>query len=181
MNAPSPAQDAPLLRLWIDADACPRDIREIVYRASARHKLPVTLVANHHLTTPLNMPLVRAIQVQQGMDVADDWIATEVQPGDLVVTQDIPLAARLVERQALAMSPRGEVFSEQSVRERLSIRDFMTELREQGVMTGGPKAFSERDKRVFAQSFDRELTRQLRAAAARRAPQTPPAADEGMT
>lgn len=158
---PEEAEQEPALTIWVDADASPRPVKEIVFRASTRLNLPVRLVANHYLRTPPNNPRIQAIQVSHGSDVADDWIEEQVDPGDIVITADIPLAARVVERGALGISPRGEVYTESNVRSRLSVRDFMHQLREQGVQTGGPSAFGPRDRRSFANALDRELTRRL--------------------
>lgn len=147
-----------MARIWIDADACPRPVKEIVLRASKRLSLEVCLVANRPIEPPRS-PLVRAVQVAHGADVADDWIAAGVAPGDIVITADIPLAARVVERGALCIDPRGEVLSAANVRERLSLRDFMHGLRETGVQTGGPSAFGDREKQRFANALDRALAR----------------------
>ena len=144
------------MRIWIDADACPRDVKEIIFRASERVKVPVILVANKAMFAPRS-PLVSMVQVQGGPDVADDHIVTHASPGDISVTADIPLAARLVEKRVVAINPRGELYDEENVRERLSLRDFMTELRDQGVMTGGPATFSAKDKQKFANALDRAL------------------------
>jgi len=151
------------LRIWIDADACPGPVREIVLRASARVQVPVVFVANKPLHLPPS-PLVSTVQVGKGLDVADMHIAAEAQPGDLAVTQDIPLAAALVAKGVVTLDPRGETFTEESVGERLSVRDFMHELRESGVVTGGPKGFAAQDRQRFAASFDRELSRLVRTA-----------------
>lgn len=149
------------MRIWIDADACPGPVREIVIRASAREQVPVVFVANKGLNLPAS-PLVSTVRVAQGLDVADMHIASKAQPGDLTVTQDIPLAAELVGKGVVVLDPRGEVFTEESVGERRSVRDFMHELREAGVDTGGPRGFGPKDRQRFASSFDRELSRLLR-------------------
>jgi len=150
------------MKIWIDADASPRDVKEIVYRAALRLEVETILVANHRLTTPLNNPWVTAVRVQDGVDVADRHIAAQAQQGDVVVTADIPLAAVLVEKGMVVLDPRGEEYSEENVRERLSIRDFMDSLRSTGVDTGGPKAFGPREKRAFAATLDRVLTAAMR-------------------
>ena len=147
-----------LMRIWIDADAAPRAMKEIVFRAAKRLEIETVLVANQRLTLPLNNAFVRQVQVRYGADVADRHIAEEAREGDLAITADIPLAAALVERKIVVIDPRGEEYSEENVRQRLSIRDFMESLRDQGVDTGGPKAYGDGDKRAFAATFDRLLT-----------------------
>ena len=141
-------------RVWVDADACPAVIREILFRAAERAGVQVTLVANQWLRTPPSR-LVRALQVEGGFDAADDLIAERAAPGDLVVTQDIPLAARVLERGAIALDPRGERYSADSIAERLSMRNFMEELRGAGVQTGGPAVLHARDRQAFASQLDR--------------------------
>lgn len=148
------------MKIWIDADGCPRAVKDIVIRASQRRKIPTVFVANRPLHTP-RTSWITSIVVSAGLDVADDWIATHVQQDDLVITQDIPLAARVVERGATGINTRGEVYTESNVRSRLSVRDFMTDLREQGVQTGGPPPFGSRDKQRFANALDRILTKRL--------------------
>lgn len=143
-------------QIWVDADACPGPIKDILFRAAERAKVPVTLVANQWLPTP-GSRLIRALQVQGGYDAADDAIAERAGPGDLVVTQDIPLAARVLEKGAEAINPRGERFTGDNIAERLSVRDFMEELRGAGVQTGGPAAFNARDRQAFANQLDRWL------------------------
>ena len=145
------------MRIWIDADAAPRDVKEIVFRASRRLQLPVTLVANQRLSLPLNNPLVNAVWVKGGPDEADRHIAEQASAGDLAVTADIPLAAALVARGVLALDFRGEVYTEENVRERLSLRDFMASLRDSGVQTGGPAPYGAKDKQAFASALDRTL------------------------
>ena len=145
-------------QIWIDADACPGPIKDILFRAAERAKVPVTLVANQWLSTP-GSHYIRALQVQGGYDVADDAIAERAGPGDLVVTQDIPLAARVLEKGAQAVNPRGERFTTDNIAQRLSVRNFMEELRGAGVQTGGPAAFSARDRQAFANQLDGWLAR----------------------
>lgn len=149
--------------LWIDADAAPVDVKDIVARAALRLELPAVLVANQRLQTPANNPFVSAVRVAGGPDVADDHIADEASPGDLAVTADIPLAARLVEKGVVTLDPRGEEYTRENIGERLSIRDFMDGLRATGVETGGPSAWGRKEKQAFAAAFDRALTRLLRA------------------
>ena len=145
--------------IWVDADAAPRPVKDIVMRAGQRLGLEVVLVANQRLSIPLNNPYVRAVEVQGGPDVADQHIADHAAEGDLAITADIPLAAILVEKKVVVLDPRGEEYSEANVRERLSIRDFMEGLRGSGVETGGPKAYGDREKQAFAAALDRTLTR----------------------
>ena len=146
------------MRIWVDADACPRAVKEILYRAANRMGLLLTLVANKPLRTPPS-PLIRAIQVADGLDVADNEIVRRLEPGDLVVTADIPLAAEVVARGAHALDPRGEIFSEETIGERLSLRNFMDEMRGAGVETGGPASFGKGDSQAFANALDRLLAR----------------------
>lgn len=141
-------------QIWVDADACPVVIRDILFRAAERAQVHVTFVANQWLRTP-GSRYVRALQVSGGYDVADDAIAGRARPGDLVVTQDIPLAARVVERGADAIDPRGERFTPDNIAERLSMRNFMDALRGAGVQTGGPAAMHTRDRQAFANQLDR--------------------------
>lgn len=145
------------MKVWIDADACPRDVREIVFRASRKRRFPVTLVANKAQPTP-PMKWITAVQVAQGMDVADDHIAQHATPGDLVITQDVPLAAELVAKGVDALSVRGELWTEANVGERLSVRDLMTEARAMGLTTGGPPPFDQKARQAFANAFDRWLS-----------------------
>ena len=149
-------------RIWVDADACPGVIREILFRAAERAKVQVTLVANQWLRTPPSR-FIRALQVPGGFDVADSAIVERVQPGDLVVTQDIPLAALVLEKGAEAVNPRGERYTPDNMAERLSMRNFMEELRGSGVQTGGPPAFHARDTQAFANQLDRWLAQQTRS------------------
>lgn len=144
------------ITIWIDADACPKAIREVVYRAAFRLKLPVTIVANTFLSTP---PHVRSVQVGKGSDVADQYIVEQLIPKDLVITTDIPLAALAVEKGAVVLDHRGEVYTEENVRERLSMRDFMKEIRDSGVITGGPAPFGPKDVEHFANALNTILTK----------------------
>jgi uncharacterized protein YaiI (UPF0178 family) len=144
-------------QVWVDADACPGVIRDILFRAAERAQVQVTLVANQWLRTPPSR-FIRALQVPGGFDVADSAIVDRVQPGDLVVTQDIPLAARVLEKGAIALNPRGERYTPDNMAERLSMRNFMEELRGAGVQTGGPTAFHARDRQAFASQLDRWLS-----------------------
>jgi uncharacterized protein YaiI (UPF0178 family) len=149
------------LKIWIDADACPRVIKDIVFRASERRNLPVLLVANTSLSKH-NSRLVESIVVADGFDVADDHIAEHAAPEDLVITADIPLAARVVARGCVALDPRGELYTEETVGERLSMRDLLMSLRSEGIIRGGPGQFSLTDRQRFASSLDRVLTQMMR-------------------
>jgi uncharacterized protein YaiI (UPF0178 family) len=148
------------MKIWVDADALPGEIKEIILRAAQRLKVQTVLVANKVLST--RGPFVSSIRVPQGADVADSHIVACCQPGDLCITADIPLAALLVVRGVTVIDPRGDRYSEENVGERLAIRDFMTDLRDAGVQTGGPRPFNAQAKQKFAASFDTLLTRALR-------------------
>ncbi len=149
------------ITIWVDADACPKVIREILFRAAVRVERPLTLVANHSLPVPAS-PLITSRQVPQGFDVADDYIAAQVAPGDLVITSDIPLAAEVIEKGAGVISPRGEQFTPANIRQRLNMRDFMETMRSTGDVKGGPAALNDRDKQVFANALDRYLAQHCR-------------------
>jgi uncharacterized protein YaiI (UPF0178 family) len=145
-------------QIWVDADACPVPVKEILFRAAERAQVHVTLVANHALRTPPSR-YVRSVQVAGGFDVADDEIVRRVAAGDLVVTQDIPLAAQVLDKGAQAVNPRGVPFTSDSIAQQLSMRNFMEELRGTGVDTGGPSAFHPRDRQAFANQLDIWLSR----------------------
>jgi len=146
------------MQIWVDADACPGVIKEIIFRAAERRQIETILVANQMLRTPPSK-YIRAIQVPHGFDVADAHIIGKVATGDLVVTADIPLASAVIERGAHALNPRGELYTTASIRERLSMRNFMEELRSAGIDTGGPNAFSQADRQAFANQLDRFLAK----------------------
>ncbi len=149
------------VHIWVDADACPKAIKEILFRAAERRRVPTYFVANHFLRVPRS-PFIHAIKVGSGADVADSYIVQHLnEERDIVITGDIPLASLVVERHCVALSPRGSVYTEENVRERLSVRNFAEELRGEGIMTGGPQAFGEREKRLFSNAFDRLLTQKL--------------------
>ncbi|MCD9086849.1 YaiI/YqxD family protein [Stenotrophomonas sp. SY1] len=156
----TPLSPAPL-RIWVDADACPVVIKEILFRAAERAGIETVLVANQWLRTPPSR-FIRSMQVAGGPDAADDAIAERVNAGELVVTQDIPLAARVLEKQALALNPRGELYTANTIAERLSVRNFMEELRGAGVQTGGPATLHQRDRQAFAAQLDRWLAQRPR-------------------
>ncbi|MHB1300078.1 MAG: YaiI/YqxD family protein [Burkholderiales bacterium] len=146
------------MNIWVDADACPSAVKDILFRAAQRVGIQLTLVANRPLRIPPS-PFIRAMQVPSGFDVADARIAELAGEGDLVVTADIPLAAQVVEKGALALNPRGERYNRDNIRECLSLRNFMDEMRGSGVQTGGPPAFSQADRQAFARELDRLLPR----------------------
>lgn len=146
------------MKLWIDGDACPRAVREIAFRAAERLHLETIVVANREAKVPRSR-FIRAVKVPKGFDVADRHIVDQVEAGDVVITQDIPLAAVLVPKGAHVISPHGETFTEENVGERLAMRDLMQGLRDQGEITGGPAPFGDADKRRLASALDRILTR----------------------
>ena len=144
------------MHIWVDADACPVVIKEILFRAAERIRQPLTLVANHPLRIPRS-PYIKQLQVASGFDIADNEIARRMQDGDLIITGDIPLAAEVLARGGRALSPRGELFSPDTIRDRLVMRDFMDTLRSSGVQTGGPAPLSQADRKAFADQLDRLL------------------------
>ena len=149
------------MHIWVDADACPVAIKEILYRAAERAEIPLTLVANK----PLNVPrsrFIRSLQVARGFDIADDEIARRLAPGDLVITADVPLAAEVIARGGHALNPRGERYTADNVREHLAMRDLLAKLRETGVQTSGPAPLDQSDRKRFADQLDRFLTQQGR-------------------
>ena len=150
------------MTIWVDADACPASIKEILYRAAERAGVELVLVANRPLRTPRS-DRIRTIRVPGGFDVADRKIVEMVEPGDLAITADIPLAAEIVERGALALNPRGVLYTEENVGECLALRNHADQLRSIGVETGGPAALSKADRREFANHLDRILARRREA------------------
>ncbi len=146
----------PLQRIWVDADACPKPIKEILFRASDRVHVPVVLVANQALQVPPS-ELIRSIQVSAGFDVADDYIVQQAQSGELVITADIPLAAEVIAKGCLVLTPRGERYTADNIRQRLAMRDFLDTMRGSGLDTGGPAPFSHSDRQAFANRLDRLL------------------------
>lgn len=149
------------MHIWMDADACPKVIKEILYRVVERLKIPMTMVANKEMQLP-NSPLIQMIVVAAGADVADREIVERMESGDLVITADIPLAADVIEKRGHALNPRGTFYSEANVKQYLTMRNFMDDLRGSGVMTGGPAAFSNSDRMAFANQLDRFLTRHIK-------------------
>ena len=150
------------MQIWVDADACPVVIKEIIFRAAERLQISTILVANQMLRTPPSR-FIRAIQVASGFDVADAHIVEQLAAGDLVISADIPLASLVIGRGAHALNPRGELYTPANIQERLSMRNFMEELRGAGVETGGPAAFSQADRKAFANTLDRFLVKHLAA------------------
>jgi len=150
------------MHIWVDADACPAVIKEILFKAARRTKLPLSLVANHSMSVPPDKHITLT-QVPSGFDAADDYIVEKCEAGDLVITNDIPLAADVLGKNALALNNRGEEYDKSSIKQILGMRDFMDTMRSSGEHTGGPKAFSQRDKQNFANALDRLLTQGLRA------------------
>ena len=147
------------MQIWVDADACPVVIRDILFRAARRTGVALTLVANQAITVP-GSPHIRSIRVASGFDKADDEIVARMAPGDLVVTSDIPLAAEAIGKQGLVLSPRGERLTQDNIGPRLNMRDFMESMRASGVATSGPAAFSQADRKAFADQLDRILATQ---------------------
>jgi len=146
------------MHIWVDADACPNPIKEILFRASKRCNIQLTLVANHQLNIPPS-PLIKFQRVESGFDVADNYIAQRVNPGDIVVTQDIPLAAEVIEKETEVISPRGEHYTKANIRQRLAMRNLMEELRTIGEVSGGPATMSNSDRQQFANVLDRLLAK----------------------
>ena len=144
------------MKVWVDADACPRVIKDILYRAAQRVEVELVLVANQALQVPPS-PLISSRQVAGGFDVADNYIVAEAEPGDLVITADIPLAAEVVEKQAYALNPRGELYTRSNIRQRLAMRDFMETMRDNGQASGGPPPLNQQDRQAFANALDRFL------------------------
>jgi len=150
------------MQIWVDADACPVVIKDILFRAAERTGIAVTLVANHAMRIPA-LRHVKLLQVEPGFDVADNEIVSRLTSGDLVITGDIPLAAAIIEKGGMVLSPRGDRYTEDNIRSRLDMRDFMDSLRSSGVDTGGPDALSQSDRQTFANELDRLLTRYLQS------------------
>lgn len=143
------------MQIWVDADACPNVIKEILFRIANRVKVTITFVANQYISTPKS-PFLKSLQVPGGFDVADDEIVRQVTDGDLVITADIPLAAEVIEKGGHALNPRGEMYSKENIKQRLQMRDMMEAVRNSGVeMTGGHAAFGQKDKQAFANAIDR--------------------------
>ncbi len=146
------------MKIWVDADACPVVIKEILFKAAQRTEIQTTLVANHHIRIPPSR-VIHFVQVTSGFDIADDEIVKRVERNDLVITSDIPLADEVITKSAIALSPRGELFTKENIKSRLNIRDFMDTMRASGVQTGGPAALSQSDRQTFANHLDTILMR----------------------
>jgi len=144
------------MRIWVDADACPNVVKDILYRAAERVKCELILVANQALNTPRSA-FIKSIRVQPGFDVADNYIVKHVTDGELVITSDIPLAAEILEKGAEALNPRGERYDRETIRQKLTMRDFMDEMRGSGIVSGGPPPLDQTDRREFANALDRFL------------------------
>jgi uncharacterized protein YaiI (UPF0178 family) len=150
------------MHIWVDADACPAVIKDILFKAARRTGLPLSLVANHSMSVPPDKHITLTL-VPSGFDAADDYIVEKCEAGDLVITSDIPLASDVLGKNGLALNTRGEEFDKSSIRATLTMRDFMDTMRSSGEHTGGPKAFSQRDKQNFANALDRLITQGLQA------------------
>lgn len=150
------------MEIWVDADACPVVIKNILFRAAVRWQVKTTLVANQMLNVPPSV-YIQSRQVPRGFDVADAYISQHARAGDLVITADIPLAAEVLEKGVQALNPRGELYSMETIRERLTMRDMMEELRSAGIETGGPRSFDQADTRAFAGQLDKLLARYAKA------------------
>ena len=146
------------MKIWIDADACPVVIKDILFRAAERTGTRLTLVANQPISVPRSR-LIKSIQVASGYDAADDEIVKRVNPGDLVITSDIPLAAEIIDKKAIALSPRGELYTADNIKDRLVMRDFMDTLRSSGIDTNGPPPLSQADRKIFADQMDKFLNK----------------------
>ncbi|MEQ1559716.1 MAG: YaiI/YqxD family protein [Methyloglobulus sp.] len=146
------------ITIWVDADACPNVIKDILFRAAERRQIPTILVANRSIAAPPSR-FISSVRVAGGFDVADNHIVQQCKTNDLVITADIPLAAEVVAKQAYALNPRGELYTRENIKEHLAMRDFMTELHDTGQTSGGPSAFNQRDKQAFANALDKFLAK----------------------
>ena len=146
------------MRIWVDADACPVVVREILFRAAVRTRTLTVFVANQSVSIPRS-EFLQFIQVAQGFDIADNYIAAQVVADELVITSDIPLAAEVIEKQAVALSPRGELFTPENIKSRLNMRDFLDTLRASGIQSGGPSAYGQKERQQFANQLDRYLSK----------------------
>ena len=149
------------MHIWVDADACPNVIKEILFRVAQKRQLALTLVANQYLKVPPS-PFIKTVQVAAGFDVADNYIAQQVVAGDIVVTADIPLAADIVEKNAYGINPRGTLYTEQNIKQTLTMRNFMEEMRSTGQASGGPPPLDQRDRQAFANTLDRLLAQAVK-------------------
>jgi len=149
-----------MLTIWVDADACPKAVKEVLFRASLRTKTHIILVANSFLAIPPS-PFIRTIKVEHGFDVADNYIVCHLKAGDLVITADIPLAAEVIAKEARALNPRGELYTPHNIKQTLGVRNMMEQLRSSGLITGGPSSFGMKEKMAFANALDRILAKKL--------------------
>jgi len=149
------------MKIWVDADACPNVIKDILFRAAERVQVATILVANQPIRTPPSR-YISTVQVRAGFDEADSYIGAAIEAGDLVITADIPLASQVIDKDGYALNPRGELYTRDNIRQRLGMRNFMEELRGSGVDTGGPSSLSQADRQAFANELDRFLTRWLK-------------------
>ncbi|UCX04978.1 YaiI/YqxD family protein [Shewanella glacialimarina] len=146
-------------KIWVDADACPNPVKEMLFRAAERKSVNIILVANQMIKIPIS-PFIKMIRVSSGFDEADNYIVEQLHQGDLVITADIPLASDAIDKGALAINPRGNVYTTENIKQTVTMRDFMEEMRSSGVHTQGPNTFSQTDKHAFAQSLDKWLVNQ---------------------
>lgn len=149
------------MKIWVDADACPNVIKNILFKAAERTQTPCILVANQKIQTPPSS-FISSRQVSQGFDVADDYIVQNIEAGDLAITADIPLAAEIFDKGAIAINPRGEIYTKENIKQRLAMRDFMEQMRSSGVQSGGPAAFNQQDRMAFANSLDKLLVNKVK-------------------
>jgi uncharacterized protein len=149
------------MKIWVDADACPGPIKELIIRTARRLKIPAIFVANKHISIP-DSAYISTMRLEKDPEAVDERIVEVAEAGDLAVTQDIPLASALVPKGVIVMTPRGEIFTEGNIRERLSIRNFMQDIREAGSVTPGPRQFSQKDKQRFSDTLDREITKRMK-------------------
>ncbi|GAB2998778.1 YaiI/YqxD family protein [Psychrosphaera aestuarii] len=146
------------MTIWVDADACPVPVKEILFKAAERTKTPLILVANQYIATPPSL-VIKSMQVSSGFDVADNYIVEQAQEGDLVITADIPLASEVIDKKAIALNPRGELYTTENIKQRLNIRDFMDTMRASGVQSGGQAKYGDKDKQQFANQLDKYLAK----------------------
>jgi len=146
------------MTIWVDADACPVPVKEILFKAAERTKTPLILVANQYIATPPSL-VIKSMQVSSGFDVADNYIVEQAQEGDLVITADIPLASEVIDKKAIALNPRGELYTTENIKQRLNIRDFMDTMRASGLQSGGQAKYGDKDKQQFANQLDKYLAK----------------------
>jgi len=149
------------MKIWVDADACPNVIKNILFKAAERTQIPCILVANQKIQTPPSS-FISSRQVSQGFDVTDDYIVQNIEAGDLAITADIPLAAEIIDKEAIAINPRGEIYNKENIKQRLAMRDFMDQMRGSGIQSGGPATFNQQDRMAFANSLDKLLVNKVK-------------------